>query len=333
MPATDVSPETTSLPLSTLPIDVPDNTEAIISRILYDPLTGKIIFLVVAMAIIYSVVKTLQRTVGNRVNDITMRYRIRKMLGFAGFVAFVVLITVVFSDKLGNLTVAFGLAGDGVAFALQETIASVAGWVSITFNHVFKPGDRIVMGGVFGDVIDVGVLNTTLMECGGWVNGDLYNGRLVRVSNSQISKEPIYNYTRDFPFLWDEIKIPVRYGSDLEVARSLIIEKADEVVGEFTSGAKHAWDKAVKRYLIENARLEPLVTLEADENWITFTLRYITDYRGRRSVKDALFTGILKSIDETDGAVKIASAAIDITAMPEIDIYVDKPIPAKTSKK
>ncbi len=291
--------------LTNLPMSFSKDTEEALHQVLYDPLTGKMIFLVVAIVIIYTVVKTLQRTVGNRVKDTTIRYRIRKLLGFAGA---------------------------GVAFALQETIASVAGWLSITFNNEFKPGDRILMGGVFGDVIDVGVLNTTLMECGGWVKGDLYNGRLVRVSNSNVAKHPIYNYTRDFPFLWDEVTIPIRYGSDLEMTRQLILETANVVVGDFTTNAKQAWNKVVKRYLIENARLEPLVTLEADENWVTFTLRYITDYTGRRTTKDALFTKILKRIDETDGKVKIASAAMDITAMPEIDISLGKPMSAKASK-
>lgn len=85
----------------------------------------------------------------------------------------------------------FGVLGAGVAFALQEVIASVAGWIAQSFGRLYDVGDRIQLGGIKGDVIDIGVLRTTLMECGGWVNGDQYNGRVVRVANSFIFKEPV----------------------------------------------------------------------------------------------------------------------------------------------
>ncbi|MCB0784290.1 MAG: mechanosensitive ion channel, partial [Flavobacteriales bacterium] len=75
-------------------------------------------------------------------------------------------------------------------------------------------GDRVQLGGIKGDVIDIGVLRTTLMELGEWVDGDLYNGRMVLVANSFVFKEPVFNYSADFPFLWDELKVPVQYGAD-----------------------------------------------------------------------------------------------------------------------
>jgi len=62
--------------------------------------------------------------------------------------------------------------------------------------------------------MDIGVLRTTIMETGQWVDGDLYNGRIVLVANSFVFKEPVHNYSGEFPFLWDEIKISVQYGSN-----------------------------------------------------------------------------------------------------------------------
>lgn len=105
------------------------------------------------------------------------------------------------------------VTGAGIAVALQAVIASLAGWVAIAFGRFYSTGDRIQLGGVKGDVIDIGILRTTLMEVGQWVDGDLYNGRIVRIANSFVFKEPVFNYSADFPFLWDEIKLPIRYGS------------------------------------------------------------------------------------------------------------------------
>ncbi len=136
----------------------------------------------------------------------------------------IIMVTIVFSDKLGGLTVALGVAGAGIAFALQEVIASVAGWLAILFAGFYKTGDRVQLGGIKGDVIDVNVLRTTLMETGQWVDGDLYNGRIVRIANSFVFKEPVFNYSGDFPFLWDEIKIPVQFGSNYDKARKLFLD-------------------------------------------------------------------------------------------------------------
>jgi small-conductance mechanosensitive channel len=80
--------------------------------------------------------------------------------------------------------------------------------------EVLQYGDRVQLGGIKGDVMDIGVLRTTIMETGQWVDGDLYNGRIVLIANSYVLKS-LY-YSGDFPFLWDEIKIPIQYGSDYE---------------------------------------------------------------------------------------------------------------------
>ncbi len=84
------------------------------------------------------------------------------------------------------------------------------------------------------------------MECGVWVKADQYNGRVVRVANSFVFKEPVYNYSGDFNFLWDEISIPVKYGSDYKLARDLFKRIADEITAEYTKGAKESWEEMKK---------------------------------------------------------------------------------------
>ncbi|MEP7380653.1 MAG: mechanosensitive ion channel domain-containing protein [Gemmatimonadota bacterium] len=76
---------------------------------------------------------------------------------------------------------------------MQEVIASVAGWVALTFSCFYSPGDRVQLGGIKVDVIDVGVLRTTLMEIGEWVKGDHYTGRIVRIANSFVFTAPVFN--------------------------------------------------------------------------------------------------------------------------------------------
>lgn len=230
-----------------------------------------------------------------------------------------------FSDRLGQLTVVFGVVGAGIAFALQELIASFAGWVAISLGQFYKSGDRVQLGGIMGDVIDISILRTTIMEIGAWVKADQYNGRIVRIANSFVFKEPVFNYSADFPFVWDEITIPVKYGSDHHLARAILQQVAEEVVGEYISQARATWQEMVHKYLIEDAKVEPMVTLVTTDNWMEFTLRYVVDYKFRRVKKDQLFTRTLDEFLSTESRVEFASATFHLVQAPVFDVRITNP--------
>jgi small-conductance mechanosensitive channel len=287
-----------------------------------DSTIRKLLIAAIVVVVILLASRYAQRTIGRRVADGKTRYRTRKSIALMGYLLTVLAIAIVFSERLGGLGVAFGVAGAGIAFALQEVIVSVAGWVAISFGRFYSPGDRVQLGGIQGDVIDVGILRTTLMETGQWVAGDLYNGRIVRVANSFIFKEPVFNYSADFPFLWDEIRLPVRYGSDWKMARQMLQGVANEICGDFARQSRESWHEAVRKYALEEARVEPMVTLVANDNWLEFTVRYIVDYRTRRSVKDRLFTRILEEVDKSENRIRLASATFELVNLPAFDVAV-----------
>lgn len=194
--------------------------------------------MIAGIIIINLVVRFFKRMASSHIKSVELRYGVRRGLMFFGYLAVVLLIIGIFSNQLSNVMVALGVAGAGIAFALQEVIVSVAGWFALSFGRFYTIGDRVQLGGIQGDVIDIGVLRTTLMEIGDWVKGGQYNGRIVRIANSYIFKEPVFNYSADFPFIWDEIAVPIKYGSDHNMARELILDAANEVVGDYAAEAK-----------------------------------------------------------------------------------------------
>ena len=189
---------------------------------LSNPTVEKTIVSVAGVLLIATVVHFLNRSVRSRITNPDTRYRASKMTTFAGYIVGLLFVSTVFRDQLGHLAVAVGIIGAAVTLALQEVIASVAGWVAIPFGHFYQVGNRVQLAGITGDVIDIGILRTTVMECGDWVNADLYNGRIVRIANSYVFKEPVFNYSADFPFLWDEIAVPVVRHGDLEEGPELL---------------------------------------------------------------------------------------------------------------
>jgi small-conductance mechanosensitive channel len=287
---------------------------------IFHPTLVKFLIALVGLAIVYVLSKVAQRGISRRIEDASTRYSARKFVALFGYFLAIVVVATVFSDRLAGLTVALGVAGAGVAFALQEVIVSVAGWMALSFGRYYSPGDRVQLGGIKGDVIDIGILRTTLMEVGQWVNADLYNGRIVRVANSFVFKEPVFNYSADFPFLWDEITLPVRYGSDWEYTRKMLQQVADEVCRGFAVHSLAAWRDAVHKYRLEEARIEPAITLAATDNWIEFTTRYIVAYQERRTVRDRLFTRILEEVDKSGNRIRLASATFEIVNLPGIDV-------------
>ncbi len=293
-----------------------------LQNFLFNPTVGKIAAIFFGVAIIWLIIKAIQRSLFSKIKDNDNRYRAKKFGSFIGYFLTIVLLTVVFSDKLGGLTVAFGVAGAGIAFALQEVIASFAGWLAIIFGGFYKTGDRVQLGGIKGDVMDIGVLRTTIMETGQWVDGDLYNGRIVLIANSFVFKEPVFNYSGDFPFLWDEIKIPIQYGSDYEKAKEIFELVGKEVAGDLTVQSKEKWMSLQNKYRLEDAQTEPMVSLISNDNWVEYTLRYVVSYKKRRATKTELFTQILKRIEASNGQIKFASATFQLVEAPDFKVEV-----------
>ncbi|QDV85834.1 mechanosensitive ion channel family protein [Planctomycetes bacterium TBK1r] len=248
------------------------------------------------------------------------RRRIRKAISLTTFFLIVASVAIIFSSNLGSLGVSLGVASAGIAFALQAVIANAAAWMANSTGAYYKIGDRIQMGGVTGDVIGTNVMVTTVMEIGGWVKADQYNGRVVRISNSNIFTSPVYNYTADFAVLWDEITIPIKYGGDRKLVVEILERVATEVTAEAIEQAQKEWTQLVDKFDVEDARVEPLVTLIANDNWLEYNLRYVTSYHQRRITKSILFNRLMDEFDKVPEKFSIASSTYDIVSFPPVNV-------------
>jgi len=287
---------------------------------LFDPLVGRVIAVLIGFLVIGVLAHWLRRWLPRHIQNRRAAASLRQGIKFLSYLAAAALVLTVFSGQLPGLTVTLGVAGAGVALALQEVVASIAGWIAISFGQFYAVGDRVQLGGIRGDVIQIGVLRTTLMEIGEWVKADQYNGRVVRISNAFVFKEPVFNYTEEISFIWDEIVIPVRYGSDHHLAREIMLQAADAALGATIEGVKGEWDRMLSKYPVEHASVEPRVFLIATDNWMQLALRYPVNAKRRRTVHDELFTAILDAIAETGGRVALASATFELVGAPAFDV-------------
>lgn len=154
------------------------------------------------------------RVAASRSSNASSRYYARKFARYAVGAVTLIVLAVVWRAIAGRLGVVFGLAAAGVAFAMQEVIGALAGWLNILSGGIFRVGDRIQMAGVRGDVIDITPLRTKVMEIGSadgatWVKGRQYTGRIFAISKKATFTEPVFNYTSSFEFIWEELTLPV----------------------------------------------------------------------------------------------------------------------------
>lgn len=291
---------------------------------LVSPTARRVAVALVGLAAIWIATRVVRRSLGRWIDDPSARYRARKGVNFVALLTALVFLASVLLQRVTGLGVTLGVAGAGLAFALQEAILSVAGWIALSFGGYYRTGDRVRVGGVTGDVIYVSVLRTTLFEVRDEV-GSGYSGRVVRVANASVLREPVYNYSGDFPFLWDEVTVPIRHGSDRERAREILRGAVEETVGDYVAEARRTWTTLTRKYLLREAEVAPTIGMRADENWITFTIRYAVDYRRRGAVKDELWGRILDAIEATDGAVQLAAASQEVTLTPGSELRVRRP--------
>jgi small-conductance mechanosensitive channel len=288
--------------------------------LLEHPTSTLIIKYLVWVLFIILLLQFLRRFLKKNLPTTSTRYKSQKAIEVFGYFLLLILTLSYFTGSIKDFTLAIGLLTAGITITLQELILSIAGSLYIFFVKVYKPGDRIEINGIKGDVIDIDSIYTTMMEIGEWVSSDNYSGRIVKLSNAFVFKGPIYNYSKDFPFIWDEFNLPIRYGSDIELAKSIIIQVAQKTLSNYVKESITKWKDVVKKYYIENANVEPTLAITLTDNWIQFNLRYIVDYKKRRWTKHLLNDLIRTEFEKTNEKVILASATIEVVRIPMVDI-------------
>lgn len=257
------------------------------------------------------------------------------------FFVLIFFISIWFDDPR-RLTTGIGLIAVGLTFALQKIITSIAGYFIILRGRLFNVGDRISMAGVRGDVISLNFTHTRVMEMGQppavqmadpamWVEARQYTGRVVTITNDKVFETPLYNYTREFPYLWEEIQMPVKYSSNRIKAEEIMVKAAQQHTAEIQEAGKLVFSDLQRRYMVRYDRLEPKVFYRLTDNWLELTLRFIARTSGIRELKDQLSRDILEGFEKA--GIEIASTTFDIVGLPKINIALTRDREKESIKK
>jgi small-conductance mechanosensitive channel len=280
----------------------------------------------VAVLVLRKLVAT-TTTLGNqRATRRSVWFRKGVRLSF-GFFAVLLLLSVWF-DRPERLATFTGLLFAGAAVASQKAILSFAGYFVIVFGKVFDIGDRIQIADVRGDVLDIGLFKTTVMEMGvppallpnpnNWITSRQYTGRVVTFTNSEVFESATFNYSRMFDFLWEEMRIPLHFEEDLERAEAIALEAARAATAGVIEEAQAQLERLRQQFPLQAADLEPQTFLRLTDNWVELSIRFLVRAWGIRSVKDGVTRVVLARYREE--GISIASASFEVARLPEVAV-------------
>jgi len=247
------------------------------------------------------------------------RYAFKKTVSAIYLFIFLLALVGIWITNLQALLVAYGLIAAGVAISLQDFFKNIAGGIILFLFRPYTIGDRIEINSKFGDVVDMGILYTTLMEMKEWVSGDQATGRITFIPNGHLLSQMVNNYTKDHEFIWDEIELPVTYDSNWQKAQKMILEIAIQETKDMAEAAERALARLKTKYYITKRDTQPVIFIKITDNWILFTLRYAVEARQRRAIHNKLSRIILEAIQK-EKDVKISSATLSVTGLHEVKL-------------
>ena len=228
------------------------------------------------------------------------RYRWRKIIDYGVYILGLLLLSQVWLNRAQGLATYLGLLTAGLAVALQDPITNLVGWLFIMWRRPFDVGDRIEVGEVAGDVIDVSLFQFTLMEVRNWVAADQSTGRIIHLPNRYVFSHAVGNFTQGLPYIWHEIPIEVTFESDWEKAKALLQEIVARHTVETVEKARHHAADPTRRYLVTYGTLTPTVYTRVQASGVLLTIRSLCDPRQRRNFDQIIWEETLRAFAKHD---------------------------------
>ncbi|MCO4762593.1 MAG: mechanosensitive ion channel family protein [Myxococcales bacterium] len=227
------------------------------------------------------------------IDEPARRYTVSKLISYGLGTLAVLLIAQAWISESVDFGTWLGLLSAGLAIAFRDPLVNMAAWIFLLIRQPFKVGDRIELGDVKGDVVDIGPLTFSLLEIGNWVHDDQSTGRIVHVPNGIVFQKTVASYTHGFEYIWNELHITVTFESDWSKARDVLTE----IVWRQSERTREEVEKQIARtaqkYMIHYRHLTPIVWVALEDNGVCLSVRYLCPARKRRSSAHDLWMEIL----------------------------------------
>ncbi len=266
----------------------------------YSSIQVKIIATLIGILLFVLVRRFAIKIVNSQIKDTLARYRWQKTVSYLIFILALFTIGRIWFKGIQSIATYLGLLSAGLAIALKDPVTGITGWAYILWRSPFTVGDRIQIGKIAGDVIDINLFKFTILEIGEWIDGDSNTGRVIHVPNGRVFTDDLANYGKGFKYIWNELKILVTFESNWKKAKKIIKTIADDNAEYVSNEAAKEYEEATKLFMIQKPNFKPEVYTKVEDSGVNLTLRYLCNPRKRRYTSQILWEDILNEFDNND---------------------------------
>jgi small-conductance mechanosensitive channel len=266
------------------------------------------------IALVFAIGEIWQRTTFRYVRDARRRYQflLLRRIVMGGAIGLIVILS--FASQLGSAVTFAGLLTAGVAVALQNVIVSIVAYFFLIGKYGIRVGDRVQIGDVTGEVVDIGLVRMHIMELGG-PNDAQPTGRVVAFSNS-IVFQPAAGVFKQIPgtnFIWHELKLTLSSDTDYGIAKERLTQAIDKALEDYRESIE-AQRQTLERNLnaVSPAELRPKVRLHYTGAGIEAAIRFPVELEKAGEMDDHVMKEILASLDR-EPKLKLISAEMPAT--------------------
>ena len=220
-------------------------------------------------------------------------HQMRIMAGVGVQFAAVALILLIIFGPPSQISTIIGFTTAGLTLALRDFIVAFFGWFALMGKNGIRVGDWVEIEGVSGEVIEIGLLKTVLLELGNWTNIGYPTGRQVAFSNSFAVERHYFNFSTTGQWLWDELQVMLPAADDPYKRAQEIRDLVDRETEADALQAAQDWERVTKQYGARSFAAKPTVNLTPSVNGLDVVIRYITRAPQRHAVKSKLFQEIV----------------------------------------
>ncbi len=263
----------------------------------------KIAILVLVAVALWAVSRLVRRSIDSHIDDINQRHQLRKVVTYVFWIALAAAAVILFAERLAlaDIGTIVGLIAAAVTIALADVVRSLAGWIYVSSRRGVEIGSRVAVEDITGDVIDIGLLKTTLLEVGEpLVHAMQSTGRIVTVPNSVFLNKNVISSATVNPLVWHEIRILVTFESDWKRARDIMKDVAMKLYEEIIPDLREGFRSLEREYAFRLGSTAPFIYTEIADSGVLLTLRNLCMARTRRSTTDRISAEILDSFNEED---------------------------------
>lgn len=212
-------------------------------------------------------------------------------------VIMIFLVFFIWESYIENIITLVSFVSAAIAFSLRDIILNFFSGIYIKIKKPFQVEDRIEIGDLKGDVVNITTMNFEVLEVNDKDKGGQSSGIIINFPNSQVFKEPIKNYNKAFKYIWDEIVVKVPIDCELKDAKKELyrIVNSNSVIKEIPNKMKNQINGVGTDYRIYYNKFEPIIYTNVVDNYIELQMRFLIHPKKMRYVESQLWNEILKS--------------------------------------